>query len=133
MLRVKFIFTLISCLIFSGAHTQTCCSGGIPISNYIGLPQLNKSSVQVGLSYDFNTLRTLKNGDEQLDDRDRTRNTHSILLRGGIQISSTLSVDVTLPYAFLSRNIHNGQGQYDRSRSRGLGDPIILMKWGKVL
>jgi hypothetical protein len=66
-------------------YTQTCCSGGIPLSNSLGLAVLENGSVQIGLNYDYNNLNTLNDGSNKLNDNSRLRITHSILLNADIQ------------------------------------------------
>ncbi len=44
--------------------SQTCCSGGIPLSNSIGLPTANKGSFQFSLNYDFNNTEIILSDNE---------------------------------------------------------------------
>ena len=50
---------VIFCSIFSLTQSQTCCSGGIPLSNSIGLETTEKGTLQLALNYDYNNLNTL--------------------------------------------------------------------------
>jgi len=56
ILRV-FLFSVFFNFIFL-AYAQTCCSGGIPLSNNIGLTSLGKGTLQIGINYDYNNLNT---------------------------------------------------------------------------
>ena len=60
--------------------SQTCCSGGVPLSNNLGLPNDGKGTLLIGLSYDYNNLNTLNAGSSKLDDDSRLRVTNSVLL-----------------------------------------------------
>ncbi|WP_345005063.1 hypothetical protein [Snuella lapsa] len=74
-------------------NAQTCCSGGIPLSNNIGLPILEKGSLQIGIHYDYNNLNTLNNGNEKLDDNARLRVTHSILINTNYALTNNFSIE----------------------------------------
>ena len=63
-----FILIMVGFSTHINLFSQTCCSGGIPLSNSIGLPIENKGAFQFGLSYDYNNLNTLNSGDDELDD-----------------------------------------------------------------
>ena len=77
--------------------SQTCCSGGIPLSNSIGLPVSGKGSFLVGLNYDYNYLNTLKSGKEVLDDSARERTTNSLLFNLGYTITRDFLKKASLP------------------------------------
>ena len=68
LMNLKIILTLLLLLLLNSVKAQTCCSGGIPLSNNIGMAILEEGTTQIGISYDFNNLYTLNNGSEELDD-----------------------------------------------------------------
>ena len=119
------LFTLlISCY----SHAQTCCSGGVPLSGNIGLPAGDVGSWQIALTYDINTLKTLKFGSERLDDRLRERKTHSVLLETGYTFSSKLSADLFLSYIRQERHIFTF-AETQSTITNGLGDAVFLFKY----
>ncbi len=105
---------------------QTCCSGGVPLSNNIGLPILEKGTIQVGLFYDYNNLNTLNRGNETLDDSNRLRTTHSVLLNLGYSITSRLSVEALLTWVNQQRRILLNN---NIDESFGIGDAIVLARY----
>jgi len=105
---------------------QTCCSGGVPLSNNIGLPILEKGTVQVGVFYDYNNLNTLNRADKTLDDTNRLRTTHSVLLNLGYSITSRLSIEALLTWVNQQRRILSNN---NIDESFGLGDAIILARY----
>lgn len=109
-------------------NAQTCCSGGIPLSNNIGLPLLEKGTLQLGLSYDYNNLNTLNNGTEKLDDNSRLRITHSVLLNTSYAISNNFSVEGLLTWVNQRRNISQF-GNENLDQSSGIGDAVFLLKY----
>lgn len=108
--------------------SQTCCSGGIPLSNNIGLPLLEKGTLQLGLNYDYNNLNTLNNGTERLDDNSRLRITHSILLNSSYAISDNFSVESLLTWVNQRRNISQF-GNENLDQTTGVGDAVLLFKY----
>ncbi len=107
---------------------QTCCSGGIPLSNNIGLPILEKGTLQIGLSYDYNNLNTLNNGSEKLDDNSRLRITHSVLLNTSYSICDNLSIEGLFTWVNQRRKISQF-GNENLDQSSGIGDAVLLLKY----
>ncbi len=116
--------------LFTNLHmfSQTCCSGGIPLSNSIGLPVSGKGAFLLGLSYDYNYLNTLKSGNDVLDDRVRERTTQSLLLNLGYTITRDLSVEALFTYVKQERII-SIFGNVNKDGSNGIGDGVILFKY----
>ena len=127
MFRKVFLYLL---FLFFGnlIIAQTCCSGGIPLSNNLGLPITEKGVIQLGLNYDYNNLNTLNNGTENLNDDSRLRITHSVLLNLGYSITDKVSVESLLTWVNQRRNISQF-GNENLDQSSGIGDAIILLKY----
>lgn len=109
-------------------NAQTCCSGGVPLSNNIGLPTLQKGSWQVGLSYDYNNLNTLNIRNRKIDDDIRLRITHSALLNVGYSISERLSVEMLLSWVNQRRRISQ-LATISLDETSGIGDAILLGRY----
>lgn len=109
-------------------NAQTCCSGGIPLSNNIGLPLLEKGTLQLGASYDYNNLNTLNNGTEKLDDNSRLRVTHSVLVNTSYAISNNFSAEGLFTWVNQRRNISQF-GNNNLDQSSGIGDAVVLLKY----
>lgn len=125
----KFLFLMGFLLAYNiSLQAQTCCSGGIPLSNSIGLPIENQGAWQFSLSYDYNRLNTLLSGNDQLDDDSRLRITQSILLNTGYTITNDLSVELLLTYVNQKREI-NQFGNTNIDETYGLGDGVLLFKY----
>ena len=127
-MRPKVILFIL--LIFSASITnaQTCCSGGIPLSNNLGLSTLEKGNLQIGLQYDYNNLNTLNSGSTRLDDNSRLRITHSTLLNIGYSISNKLSVEGLFTWVNQRRKISQF-GNENLDQTSGIGDAILLLKY----
>lgn len=109
-------------------YSQSCCSGGVPISNNLGLPVTEKKTIQLSLSYDLNILNTLKEGNEKLDDDSRRRLTHSVLFQSGYVFSRRWSAEIFMSYIRQER-IVNQFGNRNRTTAEGLGDAVLLLKY----
>lgn len=123
-------FILFFILITTSANTfaQTCCSGGVPISGNLGMPQGSHGTWQISLSYDFNFLKTLKEGNSILDDNSRERITHSYLVQTGYTINKKMSADLLLPFVKQERTIRQFNSQ-DYVSTNGIGDIALLYKY----
>lgn len=109
-------------------NAQTCCSGGIPLSNNIGMSVEEKGTLQMSLNYDYNNLNTLNNGTERLNDNSRLRITHSILFNTSYAISNSFSVETLLTWVNQRRNISQF-GNENLDITSGIGDGLILLKY----
>jgi len=107
---------------------QTCCSGGVPLANNLGLPNEGKGAVFVGLNYDYNNLNTLKAGASRLDDDARLRNTNSVLLNLGYSFTDRFSVETLFSWVNQTRTITQF-GNQDFTETTGLGDAVFLVKY----
>ena len=127
---MKLKVCLIVCFTLSlfSLQAQTCCSGGIPLSNNLGLAILEKGLFQVGLNYDYNNLNTLNIGDDNIDDNSRLRITHSVLLNLGYAVTNNLSVEGLLTWVNQRRKISQF-GNENLDQTSGIGDAVFLVKY----
>lgn len=125
-----FKVTNLSFLLFSiiTINAQTCCSGGVPLSNSLGLDISEKGTLQIGLNYDYNNLNTLNNGTENLNDDSSLRITHSILLNAGYSISNRLASEVLFTWINQRRKISRF-GNENLDQTSGIGDAVFLLKY----
>ncbi|TMM59499.1 hypothetical protein FEE95_08775 [Maribacter algarum] len=126
MIRILFFS-----LFLLGCHqvfSQTCCSGGVPLSNNLGLPNEGKGSFTVGLNYDYNNLNTLNAGSDKLNDDSRLRITNSILLNAGYAISDRFSLEALFTWVNQTRTISQF-GNENFSETQGIGDAVFLVKY----
>ena len=123
------IFIFISILyIGQQTYAQTCCSGGVPLSNNLGLPNEGKGVFLLGLNYDYNNLNTLNAGAEKLDDNSRLRITNSILLNLGYAFTDRISVETLFTWVNQKRTISQF-GNESLTDTKGIGDAVILAKY----
>lgn len=122
-------FCVAFCFLFYAQITaQTCCSGGVPLSNNLGLSQEEKGTIQIGLNYDYNNLNTLNSGSSTLNDNSRLRITHSILLNASYAITNNFSVEGLFTWVNQRRKISQF-GNENLDQSSGIGDGVLLLKY----
>jgi len=126
MIRILFFILLIVTgqLVFS----QTCCSGGVPLSNNIGLPNKGKNSWIFGLNYDYNNLNTLNAGSDRLNDDSRQRITNSLLFSVGYAFTDRFSVESLFTWVNQTRTISQF-GNESFTETSGIGDAVFLAKY----
>lgn len=107
--------------------SQTCCSGGVPVSSNLGFQSSEAGIFQLSLSADFNILKTLKSGSDRLDDSDRLRTTQSYILRAAYALNDRLTVEAFIPLVRQTRRITTNAGAFDRESTFGIGDPVALL------
>lgn len=126
MIRILFFS-----LFLLGCHqvfSQTCCSGGVPLSNNLGLPNEGKGSFTAGFNYDYNNLNTLNAGSDKLDDDSRLRITNSILLNLGYALTDRFSFEALFTWVNQTRTISQF-GNENFSETQGIGDAVFLAKY----
>jgi len=85
----KFFFIGMLLLITVGnAASQSCCSGGTPLTGNLGMNSMEHSEWLFRLSYDYNFLDDLISESTLLENNTRNRTTQSILLQTSYGISN---------------------------------------------
>ena len=108
--------------------SQTCCSGGVPLSNNLGLSNNGKGGLQVGLNYDYNNLNTLNAGSSKLDDDSRRRITNSVLVNVNYAFTDRLSAETLFTWVNQTRTITQF-GNENFTETSGVGDAVLLLKY----
>lgn len=110
--------------------SQTCCSGGVPVSSNIGFSNSEKKILQLSLNTNFNTLKTLYSGSESLDDDQRKRSTQSYLVRVHYTFTDRFAIEGFFPFVRQTREIFSSfDDSSDFESSFGIGDPILLASY----
>jgi len=126
---MRITISLILFLLTSNLSSQTCCSGGVPVSSNLGLEQGDQGTLQLSATVDFNILKSLFAGSEKLTDDLRTRTTQSYIIRGAYSFSSRWQVESFVPFVRQTRSIIGNNATEDFESSLGIGDPVILVTY----
>lgn len=124
----NFLLLLFCCCVGYKAISQTCCSGGVPLSNNLGLPNEGKGVFSAGVNYDYNNLNTLNAGSSKLDDNSRLRITNSVLLNMAYSITDKLAVETLFTWVNQTRTITQF-GNENFTSTSGIGDAVFLVKY----
>ncbi|MBT8293014.1 MAG: hypothetical protein HKP39_00590 [Eudoraea sp.] len=108
--------------------SQTCCSGGVPLSNNLGLPIEERGIWQFGLNYDYNNLNTLNAGSTKLDDNSRKRITNSVLFSSAYSITDRFALEALLSWVNQTRTITQF-GNENFTETSGIGDAVLMAKY----
>ena len=119
-------------MFFSELGAQTCCSGGVPTANNLGLPIANSNTIQFALNYDVNALNTLKTGTEKLESGSRSRLTNTLMLQTGFSLTERVSLDFFVPWLRQEREIRFLGQVSDFTATNGLGDLVLLGKYSVI-
>ncbi|VAW11267.1 hypothetical protein MNBD_BACTEROID03-245 [hydrothermal vent metagenome] len=125
---VRIIFFISVFLLGQHLISQTCCSGGVPLSNNLGLPNEGKGSFIAGLNYDYNNLNTLNAGSDKLDDDSRLRITNSVLVSAGYAFTDRVSFEALFTWVNQTRTISQF-GNENLTETSGIGDAVFLGKY----
>lgn len=109
-------------------NAQACCSGGVPLGGSIGLGSAEYRSFQFLLTYDYNSLQTLVDISDILNDHTRRRTTHSSIAEINYGISDRLTITGIVPFIRQERRIQSFGGTEDITVVNGLGDALFLLK-----
>lgn len=124
----KSLILLFVLFLGSQLFSQTCCSGGVPLSNNLGLSNEGKGTSQIGVNYDYNNLNTLKADKSKLNDNSRQRITNSILLSTGYAFTDKFFIETLFTWVNQTRTISQF-GNENFTETSGIGDAIVLLKY----
>jgi len=126
---MKNLYVLFFCYIIciTYAFGQTCCSGGVPVSNNLGFQSAESGFLQYSLAVNHNQLNSLFSESNRLDDDSRLRTTQTFIIRSAYQINPRFSAELFVPFIRQTRQITQSSfGSTDLERTNGLGDIIVL-------
>jgi len=129
MKNLTIILTVFTGFVLTGRLTsQTCCSGGVPLSGNVGFTDATPKAFQFELSYDYNSLSILKFEDKRLNDNSRRRLTQSGLFKFSYAFNNYFAVDALFSYVLQERRITNFD-VINTDKTKGPGDAVILLKY----
>jgi hypothetical protein len=131
LLKNTFTYIIAFFLITTISFSQTCCSGGVPVSSNIGFSNKESKTLQFSVSANFNTLKTLYSESTALDDDQRKRATQSFLARAHYSFTDRFSMETFIPFVRQTRTIYSSStaGSVDFESTFGIGDPLLLASY----
>lgn len=101
------------------------------MSSNIGFSNKKSSTLQLSLSSNFNTLKTLYVESDPLDDDQRKRTTQSFLARAHYSFNDRFALETFVPLVRQTRSIYSNTvaNAVDFESTFGIGDPIVLASY----
>ncbi|UCH65857.1 MAG: hypothetical protein JSW63_01610, partial [Ignavibacterium sp.] len=81
------IIILLPLIVATNLKGQACCSAGSPLVGSLAIASSADGNLQVGITYEFNSLQDVYSGTERLDDDLRERNVNSFILEANYGLS----------------------------------------------
>lgn len=126
---MKRVIAIIMVSLLAGRiYSQACCSAGTPILGSLETSTARQNTLQLSLTYDYNTLQSVLEGSKKIDDDTRQRLTNSLLLETTYGIFDRFSVTGLITYINQQRIITSLIGENSISSS-GFGDALLLFKY----
>ncbi len=111
---------------------QACCSAGSPLLGSLDVSNTSEGVLQVGLTYELNSLQDVYAGTVRLDDDFRERRVNSFLLVVNYGLTGRISLSTLFTFINQSRNIASLGDLNSRLSTGGLSDGIILVKYNFI-
>ncbi|GMR24789.1 MAG: hypothetical protein BMS9Abin39_0057 [Ignavibacteria bacterium] len=111
---------------------QACCSAGSPLLGSLDVSNTSEGILQVGLTYEFNSLQDVYARTVRLDDDFRERRVNSFLLVVNYGLTERISLSTLFTFINQSRNISSLGDLTSRLNTGGLSDGIILVKYNFI-
>ncbi len=113
-------------------YPQACCSAGSPLLGSLDISNASEGELQVGLTYELNSLQDIYAGTVRLDDDLRERRVNSFLLEANYGLTGRISLTALFTFINQSRNISSYGDLSSRLNTGGLSDGIILVKYNFI-
>lgn len=85
--------------------SQACCSAGSPLLGSLDVSNASEGELQVGLTYELNSLQDVYAGTVRLDDDLRERRVNSFLLEVNYGLTERISLTALFTFINQSRQI----------------------------
>lgn len=121
----KYIFLAVILFTFSRGFSQTCCTGGAPITGSFKINVTEPKSFHLRFTYDYNKIEDIYSGKDELDNGYLARTTRTFFVQADYALSSKFSMSLLLPYISLKEEVAQ-LNQSLISQANGLGDLSIV-------
>ena len=113
-------------------YPQACCTAGSPLLSSLETSTTQEGNLQLGLSYVYNLLDDVYEGNIYINDNTRNRISQSILLQADYGLSEKFSISVLFTYIDQQRNITNYLDETNTVTASGVGDAVLLLKYNII-
>jgi hypothetical protein len=131
MKRLLLIISLLI-IVVTNLKGQACCSAGSPLLGSLDIASSADGELQIGITYEFNSLQDVYAGTERLDDDLRERNVNSFILEANYGLSPKISLSALFTFINQNRNTSTYENISSSLNTSGLSDGIILVKYNFI-
>ncbi len=128
----RYYMIILFLFIADESFPQACCSAGSPLLGSLDVSNTSEGILQVGLTYEFNSLQDVYARTVRLDDDFRERRVNSFLLVVNYGLTERISLSTLFTFINQSRNISSLGDLTSRLNTGGLSDGIILVKYNFI-
>ncbi len=107
-------------------HGQACCSGGVPISNMIGVRPAEIHHLTIRGTYDGNYLNSFFTGSDKLNENIVSRYSQTVFIQGIYGITERLSINALMNWVHHKRTVTSAYSDGSSTKVSGFGDAILL-------
>jgi len=112
--------------------TQTCCSGGAPLTGVLNLRAVKPGGWGVSMTYDDNKIEDIMLENELTNEKYLRRYTRTMLTQIDYGFTKNFTGTIVIPYVMLGQTTDSYNGPVEANTS-GLGDLLLLGQYGKIL
>lgn len=102
--------------------SQTCCTGGAPITGSFRINHQSDGAFGINLTYDYNKIEDFFQNDKKLNDNYIKRSSKTLFLQLNYGITENIAVSVLVPYIWLNEKVLSSNTIRQTS---GIGDMVL--------
>jgi hypothetical protein len=114
------------------SFSQACCSAGTPMLGSLETSTTIRNNLQLNLTYNYNTLQSVFEGSENINDNNRERITNSLLLETNYGLTDNLTITGLFSFINQRRIVSSSIGSENILSSSGIGDMLVLFKYAII-
>ena len=128
----RFYIIIFSFLLTAEIFPQACCSAGSPLLGSLDIASSGDGELQIGITYELNSLQDVYAGSVRLDDDLRERTVNSFILEANYGLSKRFSLSTLFTFINQNRNTSTYGNISNSLNTSGLSDGIVLVKYNII-
>ncbi len=128
-MKILHIVLLISTIAVSQISAQACCTAGTPILSSLEMSTAEYKTWKFGVTYQYNSLKSVYDGSDKLEEFSRERITQSALIEVNYGLFKRFTITALFSYINQQRLVDPVSGNSNKLNSGGIGDFLLLAKY----
>ncbi len=128
----RFYIIIFAFFLTAEIFPQACCSAGSPLLGSLDIASSGDGELQIGITYELNSLQDVYAGTVRLDDDLRERTVNSFILEANYGLSKRISLSALFTFVNQNRNTSTYGNISSRLNTSGLSDGIVLVKYNII-